>query len=104
MKREPTPTAGELAEGLRRLCPGREGDFVTALRWLYDHPREAAALCGLEEAPSQGELLSALRQGDRPEFLALAAWRLVAERKNRTRENERYQYENRRIQELAPPK
>ena len=50
MKREPTPTAGELAEGLRRLCPGREGDFVTALRWLYDHPREAAALCGLEEA------------------------------------------------------
>lgn len=63
MKREPTPTAGELAEGLRRLCPGREGDFVTALRWLYDHPREAAALCGLEEALSQGELLSALRQG-----------------------------------------
>ena len=47
MKREPTPTAGELAEGLRQLCPGREGDFVTALRWLYDHPREAAALCGL---------------------------------------------------------
>ena len=90
MRKEPTnPTAGELAEGLRRLCPGREGDFVTALRWLYDHPREAAALCGLEEAPSQGELLSALRQGDRVEFLALAAWRLVAERKNRTRENER---------------
>ena len=73
MKREPTPTAGELAEGLRRLCPGREGDFVAALRWLNDHPREAAALCGLEEALSQGELLSALRQGDRPEFLALAA-------------------------------
>ena len=100
MRKEPiNPTAGELAEGLRRLCPGREGDFVTALRWLYDHPREAAALCGLEEAPSQGELLSALRQGDRPEFLALAA-----ERKNRTRENERYQHENRRTRELAPPK
>ena len=84
-----TPTAGELAQWLRQLCPGREADFVRALRWLYDHPREAAALCGLEEALSQGELLSALRQGDRPEFLALAAWRLVAERKNSTRENER---------------
>ena len=84
--------------------PGAGGGLCDGPALAVRSPREAAALCGLEEAPSQGELLSALRQGDRPEFLALAAWRLVAERKNRTRENERQQYENRRIQELAPPK
>ena len=32
------PTAEELAQWLRQLCPGREADFVRALRWLYDHP------------------------------------------------------------------
>lgn len=26
------PTAGELAQWLRQLCPGREADFVAALR------------------------------------------------------------------------
>lgn len=49
------PTAGELAQWLRQLCPGREADFVRALRWLYDHPREAAFLCGFGEgAPPAG--------------------------------------------------
>lgn len=63
------PTAGELAQWLRQLCPGREADFVRALRWLYDHPRR--------------ELLLSIQSGGRPEYLALAAWRLVGESENR---------------------
>ena len=84
MRKEPsTPTAGELAQWLRQLCPGREADFVTALRWLYDHPRETAFLCGFGEAAPRRKLLLSIQSGGGPEYLALAAWRLVGESENR---------------------
>ena len=59
-----TPTAEELAQWLRQLCPGREADFVTALRWLYDHPKEAAFLCGFGEAAPRRKLLLSIQSGD----------------------------------------
>lgn len=84
MRKEPsTPTAGELAQWLRQLCPGREADFVRALRWLYDHPREAAFLCGFGEAAPRRKLLLSIQSGGGPAYLALAAWRLVGESENR---------------------
>ena len=58
------PTAGELAQWLRQLCPGREADFVRALRWLYDHPREAAFLCGFGRPPPGGSCFCPSRAGD----------------------------------------
>ena len=90
MKREPTPTAGELAEGLRRAVP-RAG------RGLCDAPCAGCTItpgkrrrcAAWRKPPPRGSCSPPCGRGDRPEFLALAAWRLVAERKNRTRENER---------------
>lgn len=80
MRKESSTHTGELAQWLGQLCPGREAGFVAALRWLYDHPREAAFLCGFGESAPRRELLLSIQAGDCPEYLALAAWRLVGEK------------------------
>lgn len=101
MRKESSTPTGELAQWLGQLCPGREADFVVALRWLYDHPREAAFLCGLGESAPRRELLLSIRAGDCPEYLALAAGAWWGKRENRKGENKRKTGENKRMREVA---
>lgn len=85
------PTAAQLADWLGRLCPGKEGEFVRALHWLYQNPDLAAYLCGEKGAsPQEGAgLLRQLRQAGQPEYMAPAAYRLWRESENRKGKNGR---------------
>lgn len=67
------------AAAVSRPGGGLRGGFALTVR----PPREAAFLCGFGEAAPRRELLLSIQSGGRPEYLALAAWRLVGESENR---------------------
>ena len=83
------PTPEELAGWLRQVCPGQEGEFVRAMGWLYENPDLAAFLAGGDAGPQRGELMRRLREAGKPEYMALASYRLWREKKNDKGENER---------------
>lgn len=79
--RENRENVERIARQITELCPRAPGELLRALQWLYRHPDLGEYLCG-RGAGEGAAPLEALRQEGPPEYLALAAYRLLLDAKN----------------------
>lgn len=73
-----------MARELIELCPQAPVELLQELRWLYRH-QELGAYCGRgpQEREKRQDLLRQLQEDGHPAYLALAAYGLLLENKNR---------------------
>ena len=74
-----------MARELIELCPQAPVELLQELRWLYRHQELGAYLCGRgpQEREKRQDLLRQLQEDGHPAYLALAAYGLLLENKNR---------------------
>lgn len=74
-----------MARELIELCPQAPVELLQELRWLYRHQELGAYLCGQgpQEREKRQDLLRQLQEDGHPAYLALAAYGLLLENKNR---------------------
>ena len=74
-----------MARELIELCPQAPVELLHELRWLYRHQELGAYLCGRDpqEKEKRQDLLRQLQEDGHPAYLALAAYALLLESKNR---------------------
>lgn len=86
MQNKPSQKDIEVIEAaLRELCPQAPVELLQELRWLYRHQELGAYLCGRgpQEREKRQDLLRKLQEDGHPAYLALAAYALLLENKNR---------------------
>ena len=74
-----------MARELIELCPQAPVELLQELRWLYRHQELGAYFCGRgpQEREKRQDLLRQLQEDGHPAYLALAAYGLLLENKNR---------------------
>ena len=74
-----------MARELIELCPQAPVELLQELRWLYRHQELGAYLWGRgpQEKEKRQDLLRQLQEDGHPAYLALAAYGLLLENKNR---------------------